>query len=68
MLADPVVPSFNGILARLLLRYHLGRCGLPPVILVPEQDAGRLLDESHLLTRLLDLVHESYAAMLAKVE
>ena len=30
LLADPLVPSFNGILARLLLRYHLGRCGLRP--------------------------------------
>ena len=32
-IADPLVPGFNGILARLLLRYHLGRCGLPPVVL-----------------------------------
>lgn len=66
MLADPVVPSFNGILARLLLRYHLGRCGLPPVLFVPEQDAGRLLNEARLLARMLELIHISYAAMLAK--
>lgn len=31
LLADPLVPSFNGILARLLLAAHLARCGLPPV-------------------------------------
>src|SRR5207237_7172991 len=29
LLADALVPGFNAILARLLLRYHLGRCGLP---------------------------------------
>lgn len=67
MLADPVVPSFNGILARLLLRYHLGRCGLPPVLFVPEVDGGtRLLDEQRLLQRLLQLIHETYAKLLAK--
>ena len=67
MLADPVVPSFNGILARLLLRYHLGRCGLPPVMFVPEMDKGlNLLDEQRLLYRLLELIDESYAALLSK--
>ena len=66
MLADPVVPSFNGILARLLLRYHLGRCGLPPVLFDPGQDAGRMLDESRLLARLLELIHETYTVMLEK--
>jgi hypothetical protein len=65
MLADPVVPSFNGILARLLLRYHLGRCGLPPVLFAPDLDgAGRLLDEPRLLARLLELIHQSYGALL----
>src|SRR5687768_2519832 len=66
MLADPVVPSFNGILARLLLRYHLGRCGLPPVLFVPERDATVLLDEQRLLARLLELIDEAYAMMLGK--
>jgi hypothetical protein len=67
MLADPVVPSFNGILARLLLRYHLGRCGLPPVIFVPESDgAGVLLDERRLLARLPELIDVAYATMLAR--
>lgn len=66
VLTDPVVPSFNGILARLLLRYHLGRCGLPPVLFVPNQDAGWMLDEPRLLARLLDLIHHTYAALLAE--
>jgi hypothetical protein len=66
MLADPVVPSFNGILARLLLRYHLGRCGLPPVVFSPESDGPLLLNEQRLLSRLLDLIDEAYATMLAR--
>jgi hypothetical protein len=67
MLADPVVPGFNGILARLLLRYHLGRCALPPVIFVPEVDGpGVLLDEKRLLARLLELIDSAYAALLGK--
>ena len=66
MLADPLVPSFNGILARLLLHYHLGRCGLPPVLFAPHVDTtDRLLDEQQLLQRLLQLIHETYAALLA---
>jgi hypothetical protein len=66
MLSDPVVPSFNGILARLLMRYHLGRCGLPPVLFVPEQDAGAMNDEGELLGRMLQRIAESYAMMLCK--
>lgn len=65
MLADPVVPSFNGILARLVLRYHLGRCGLPPAVFKGETDAPRLLEEPRLLARLMELIDESYAAQLA---
>lgn len=65
MLTEPVVPSFNGILARLLLRYHLGRCGLPPVLLVPETDSAVMLSETHLLPRLLERIAESYALMLS---
>ncbi len=65
LLADPLVPSFNGILSRLLLRYHLGRCRLPPVLFLAEIDGGnRLLDEQRLLERLLELIHETYGAML----
>jgi hypothetical protein len=32
LISDPLFPAFNGILARLILRYHLGRCALPPGI------------------------------------
>jgi hypothetical protein len=65
LLADPFVPGFNGIVARLLLRYHLGRCGLPPVLFHPEADAANLASEAALLPRLLDLILESYEATAA---
>jgi hypothetical protein len=62
LLADPFVPGFNGILARLLLRYHLGRCGLPPVLFDPEIDTPNLASEASLYPRLLDLILRSYEA------
>jgi hypothetical protein len=65
LLVEPVVPGFNGILARLLLRWHLGRCGLPPVLFDPAQDGGVLGDEVKLLARLLDLIDQTHNAMLA---
>jgi hypothetical protein len=61
---DPLVPSFNGILARLLLHYHLGRCGLPPVLFDPTTDRPLLTDEPRLLSRLMDLIDASYSLML----
>jgi hypothetical protein len=64
LLSDPLVPSFNGILARLLLHYHLGRCGLPGVIFDPGEDASRLTDQRMLLTRLMELVDQSYGMLL----
>ena len=60
LLADPFVPGFNGILARLLLRYHLGRCGLPPVLFDPEADGARVGSEAALAPRLLELILQSY--------
>lgn len=66
LMADPLVPSFNGILARLLLCYHLGRCGLPPVLLDPGYDRLILADESRLLPRLMDLIEASYSLLLAE--
>ena len=60
LLNDPFVPGFNGILARLLLRYHLGRCGLPPVLFDEQHDPPRVGDVSAFLPRLLDLLDESY--------
>ena len=64
LLRDPLVPSFNGILSRLLLRYHLGRIGLPPVVFDPNEDAPSLLDETMLLARLLELIEQSYDRLL----
>jgi hypothetical protein len=61
LLEDPFVPGFNGILARLLLRYHLGRCGLPPVVFDPDQDAGKLLDVKAFLPRLIELLEAELA-------
>jgi hypothetical protein len=56
LLSDPVVPSFNGILARLLLRYHLGRCRLPQIVFEEELDQPGTYDESQLYARLLTLL------------
>ena len=64
LLADPLVPSFNGILARLLLRYHLGRCGLPAIRFDPENDPPRNVDPQRLLGRLISLIDAAYDARL----
>jgi hypothetical protein len=56
LLDDPFVPGFNGILARLLLRYHMGRGGLPPVVFDPATDPPRLRAVSTLEPRLLELI------------
>ena len=66
LLEDPFVPGFNGILARLILRYHLGRCGLPPVVFDPEQDAGVLRDPKLFLPRLIELLEAGVAGSAAK--
>ncbi len=65
LLTDSFVPSFNGILARLLLQYHLGRCGLPPVIFDPTSDGGVVSNESQLLGRIMEMVDASYSMLLA---
>ncbi|HTW93657.1 MAG TPA: hypothetical protein VMD30_02610 [Tepidisphaeraceae bacterium] len=66
LISDPLVPSFNGILSRLLLHYHLGRCGLPPIVFDPDADATVATSESQFLPRLLRLVDEAYSAVLAQ--
>ncbi len=66
LLADPLVPSFNGILSRLLLRYHLGQCDLPPVMFDPQSDEKLLNDEPRLLNRVLEMLNGSYDMMLAE--
>ena len=40
LLRDPVVPGYNGIVARLMLNLQLGRSGLLPVIVDPAGDDG----------------------------
>jgi hypothetical protein len=65
LIAEPLVPAFNGILARLLLRYHLGRCGLPAIIFDPELDhKTRPVDE--LESRIVQLLDESFDALLRR--
>jgi hypothetical protein len=65
LIVDPFVPSFNGILARLLLQFHLGRCGLPPVMFDPFADRKLPRDEHRLLKRLLERVEGSFEKLEA---
>jgi hypothetical protein len=59
MLADPIFPGFNGIMARLLLRFHLGRCKLP-AILFRADDAAIAPDCNKLLPRMVQLIDQAY--------
>jgi len=61
---DPLFPSFNGMIARFILRYHLGKSGLPPVVLNPETDPPRALDEAMFLSRMLHLLEQSHDILL----
>jgi len=63
LIADPLVPSFNGILSRLLLRYHMGRCGLPAIVLDPVLD-GRFGNAENAARRLVELLEATYDAAL----
>jgi hypothetical protein len=65
LLADAMFPSFNGILSRLLLRVHLGHCGLPAVVFDPALDRQRFSDANLLLPRLLELIDRSLDRLLA---
>jgi hypothetical protein len=67
LLADPLVPSFNGILARLLLRYHLGRCNLPAIVFDPVVDA-RYSGIENLMRRLVELLNQSYDDLLRQAQ
>jgi hypothetical protein len=64
LLMDPIVPSFNGILSRLILRYHLGRCGLPPIFFHPDTPVTALTSERMLLPLIMELIDNSYEVML----
>lgn len=59
LLSEAVVPSFNGILARLLLRYHLGRCRFPAIVFDPAIDQ-RFNSIDTLIRRLFELLEQSY--------
>jgi hypothetical protein len=65
VLADPLVPSFNGILARLLLRYHLGRCNLPPVLFHPDTPRAALATPKLLLPLLMEQLDHSFDVLQA---
>jgi hypothetical protein len=65
LLSDPFVPSFNGILARLLLQCHIGRCGLPVVVLDPQTDARVFESENSVLNAILHAVDASFDRMAA---
>lgn len=64
--SDPLVPSFNGILSRLLLQYHLGRSGLPRVVFNPAFDLTLVKDEPRLLKRILEMVDSAYEMMVSR--
>jgi hypothetical protein len=66
LLSDPLVPGFNGILARLLLRYHLGRTRLPAVMFDPAVDRRPPADASGMTRRLIELLDQSYDAILGR--
>lgn len=65
LLSDPLIPSFNGILARLLLDYHLGRCGIPPVLFDPTRDRPAANQWPAFLGHLLERIDTSYASLIA---
>ena len=58
LLQDPLLPGFNGILARLLLRYHLGRCALPQIMLGADADGFDCIDPHRLYARLVMLLYQ----------
>jgi hypothetical protein len=64
LLADPLFPSFNGILSRLLLRYHLGRCSLPFVIFDPAGQGSEPATPTSFTLQLLTAIDESYDQLM----
>jgi len=62
LLREPAVPSFPGILARLVLHAQLGRCGLPPVIFDPAVDRAAFEKPAELAARITKLIERAYAS------
>jgi hypothetical protein len=63
ILTDPIFPSFNGILARLLLHYHLGRTGIPPLLFNAANDSRALRDRMLCLPKLMERVETTLTAL-----
>lgn len=66
LLSDSLFPAFNGILARLFLQYHLGRCSLPPVMLDPTLPPDTFTSEQRLIRPLLQAIDLAYDTLLAQ--
>lgn len=64
LLTELFVPAFNGIVARVVLHYHLSRCGLPTVIFDPNADRAPAPDEATITRRLMHLIAARYEEML----
>lgn len=64
LLSDPIFPGFNGIVARLLMQYHLARCGLPPVVMDPNGDRVKMMGVGTLEGRVMEMLVESYESLL----
>jgi hypothetical protein len=64
LLVDPLFPGFNGILSRLLLRYHLGRCGLPFVTFNEQFAPAAPSTEAHITLKLMQAMDETYQLLL----
>lgn len=60
LLSDPFVPAFNGILARLLLHYHLGRSGLPCALLDPVRIPASSDDGNAMLRWVMAIVFNGF--------
>lgn len=66
VLTEPLFPSFNGILARLLLHYHLGRCGLPAVLFDPVHDL-QIVSVERTTRRLVEMLDQRFDELLHQV-
>jgi len=64
LLAEPFVPGFNGILARLILQYHIGRSGLPGIVFESPGENGSPPNENTILSAVLHGVDRSYDRMI----
>lgn len=61
--SDPIFPGFNGILARLLLQYHLARCRLP-LVTFDANNARANLADANFERVLLEMISDAYDALL----